>query len=445
MVHIEPQHPQRIVLSAARSGLHARHGPDRHRRPRFLLGGETPGEVGRQLSLRRGSALRPDAGRYRIEKEIIADPHRDAVLQRIFFSPTYGILNDYLRYALLAPHLANCGWGNSAWIGEYKGIPMLFAQRENCALALASSAPRLKRSVGFVGCSDDWQDVRRSKTITAEYARPENGNVALIGEVEMKACAGSSVLALGFGQNPAEAGHRAIESARWLRTEPCSLRAWLANAAEIAPLPGRQSRPLVQSLPREYGSAACPRIGAAPRCIDRQSVRAVRIYQRRRGPRWIASRLVARSRGIGGHTARRMSSCRNASCSTLFAGNAGSRRPLGTEPVARRRAALERHTDGRDRVSNSARRSRPPRSRGARGRTEQSVGDGAVRGQLPRAQWPGHPTGPLRGGRGLFAFHACSRNSRVSSCAELADIMNEAGVAVFLRETADIYNDSIER
>ena len=152
------------------------------------------------------------AGRYRIEKEIIADPHRDAVLQRILFSPTYGTLDDYHLYALLAPHLANCGWGNTAWIGEYKGVPMLFAQRENCALALASSAPWLKRSAGFVGYSDGWQDVRRNKTMTAEYARAENGNVALIGEVDVKLCAGSFVFALGFGQNPAEAGHRARSS-----------------------------------------------------------------------------------------------------------------------------------------------------------------------------------------------------------------------------------------
>ncbi len=153
-----------------------------------------------------------DAGRYRIEKEIIADPHRDAVLQRIVFAPLLGALEDYHLFALLAPHLANCGWGNTGWIGEYKGVPMLFAQRENCALALASSAPWLKRSAGFVGRSDGWQDVSRNKTITAEYARAENGNVALIGEVDVQSCAGTFLLALGFGQNPAEAGHRARSS-----------------------------------------------------------------------------------------------------------------------------------------------------------------------------------------------------------------------------------------
>ncbi len=152
------------------------------------------------------------AGRYRIEKEIIADPHRDVVLQRIVFTPLLGALDDYHLYVLLAPHLANCGWGNTAWVGNYKGVPMLFAQRDDCALVLAASAPWLKRSAGFVGYSDGWQDLARNKTMTQEYVRAENGNVALIGEVDLKSCAGSFVLALGFGQNPAEAGHRARSS-----------------------------------------------------------------------------------------------------------------------------------------------------------------------------------------------------------------------------------------
>src|ERR1041385_1423289 len=51
-------------------------------------------------------------GRYRIEKEIIAAPHRDAILQRVRFTPLHGQMADYHLYALLAPHLGNCGWGN---------------------------------------------------------------------------------------------------------------------------------------------------------------------------------------------------------------------------------------------------------------------------------------------------------------------------------------------
>ena len=111
-------------------------------------------------------------GRYRIEKEIIADPQRDVVLQRTRFVPLQGTLADYHLYVLLAPHLGNRGAGNTAWVGDYKGIPMLFAEREGeAALALACSAPWLRRSAGFVGASDGWQDLRAYRQMIWSYTR----------------------------------------------------------------------------------------------------------------------------------------------------------------------------------------------------------------------------------------------------------------------------------
>lgn len=81
-----------------------------------------------------------EQGRYRIEKEIVTDPRRDVVLQRTRFMPLQGKLENYHLYALLAPHLGNRGSNNTAWIGNHKGVPMLFAERDDNALALASSA-----------------------------------------------------------------------------------------------------------------------------------------------------------------------------------------------------------------------------------------------------------------------------------------------------------------
>lgn len=151
-------------------------------------------------------------GRYRIEKDILSDPKRDVVLQRTKFYPILGHLNDFHLFALLAPHLGNQGADNTAWVGEYKGIPMLFARRENLALALACSAPWLGRSAGFVGVSDGWQDVSQHKEMAWEYERAQNGNVALIGEIDMNASQGKFTLALGFGINPDEAAQRASAS-----------------------------------------------------------------------------------------------------------------------------------------------------------------------------------------------------------------------------------------
>ncbi|MBK7252032.1 MAG: glucan 1,4-alpha-glucosidase [Gammaproteobacteria bacterium] len=152
------------------------------------------------------------AGRYRIEKDVLADPLRDVVLQRTCFVPLEGSMDDYRVHVLAAPHMGNRGGGNTAWRGEYKGVPMLFAQRADFALAIACSAPWRRRSVGFVGASDGWQDLMRNRCLTAEYDRAENGNVALTAEVDLVACGGRSVVVLGFGRTSSEAGHRALES-----------------------------------------------------------------------------------------------------------------------------------------------------------------------------------------------------------------------------------------
>ena len=177
-------------------------------------------------------------GRYRIEKEVLADPLRDTLLQRTRFVPVAGALADYHLYALLAPHLANWGRGNTAWVGDYKGVPMLFASRQGAAIALACSRPWLRRSAGFVGVSDGWQDFSRHKLLTWEYARAENGNVALTGEVDLSASGGEFVLALGFGRDAAEAGYRAraslLDGFDAARDE--YLRGWQERQGALLPL-----------------------------------------------------------------------------------------------------------------------------------------------------------------------------------------------------------------
>ncbi len=148
-------------------------------------------------------------GRYRIEKEILSSSLRKVVVQRTRFVALTGKLEDYHLYVLLSPHLGNQGSANTAWIGDTKGVPMLFAQRDSTSLALACSAPWLKRSAGFVGASDGWQDIQKNRQMTWAYDRAENGNVALTGEIDLAACGGEFTLAVAFGALPLDAGHHA--------------------------------------------------------------------------------------------------------------------------------------------------------------------------------------------------------------------------------------------
>ena len=156
-------------------------------------------------------------GRYEIDKTVIADPERDVVLQRVRFRALVGSLADYRVYALLAPHIGNQGYGNDAWADAYKGEPMLFASRGPISMALASSVGWRTRSCGYVGVNDGWHQLHAHGRLADEFTEARDGNVALTGEVDLAACThtiddvevAEFVLALAFGSGPAEAAHRA--------------------------------------------------------------------------------------------------------------------------------------------------------------------------------------------------------------------------------------------
>jgi len=189
------------------------------------------------------------AGRYQIHKEVITDPHRDVLLQRIHFIPLTGSRPDYHLYVLLAPHLGNLGMGNTALVGEYKENPMLMAEGNGNALALACSAPWLMRSAGYVGFSDGWQDISLHKLMEWQYERAENGNVALTGEVDLLA-GESFTLALGFGRSVAEAAQRARASLQdsFETAWDSHIKGWQSWQQALAPLEISPSKPTLYRI-----------------------------------------------------------------------------------------------------------------------------------------------------------------------------------------------------
>ena len=80
-------------------------------------------------------------GRYRIEKNVFSHPVLDAVLQVVRFTSQAGGLDSYQLFVLLAPHLANRGAGNTAWLGQHRGVPMLFAHRAGARSPLLVRCP----------------------------------------------------------------------------------------------------------------------------------------------------------------------------------------------------------------------------------------------------------------------------------------------------------------
>src|SRR6059036_483207 len=122
-------------------------------------------------------------GRYRIIKHVLTDPHRSVLLVHTKLEVLDESLRGKLRlYALLAPH----GARNSGRCSEIGDSTLMHAQREGVHLVTGCSSGFTRRSVGYVGASDGWQDLTDNFKMDWEFRKAENGNVALTGEVDLQ-------------------------------------------------------------------------------------------------------------------------------------------------------------------------------------------------------------------------------------------------------------------
>ncbi len=173
-------------------------------------------------------------GRFRIYKDILSDQRADVVIQRVRLEVLDG---PPLRlFALLAPHLVNGGAHNTAWTGDYKGHRLMFAEGGGTRLALGCSRAFVACSVGFVGGSDGWQMLHQTGYLTEEYDRAADGNVALTAEIEAPET--EFRLALGFGRSAPEAAFRVRASLqtpldRQMEEYATHWRAWQAQLRSL--------------------------------------------------------------------------------------------------------------------------------------------------------------------------------------------------------------------
>lgn len=125
-------------------------------------------------------------GRYRVVKQILTDPHRSVLLVHIRLEIVDESLRGRLRlYALLAPHIARQGKDNSGQCVEISATKILHAHRSSVHLMMAAAPGFVRRSVGYVGYSDGWQDLMRNFEMKWNFRRAEHGNIALTAELEL--------------------------------------------------------------------------------------------------------------------------------------------------------------------------------------------------------------------------------------------------------------------
>ena len=145
----------------------------------------------------------PD-GRYTLTKEIICDPHHSVVLQHVRLEGHAELIPRLKVYALLAPHLDGGGGGNTARAIDIAGYKVLLAWKNDRSLAMAASCNFSRVSCGFVGASDGWRDVMRDFNMNWEFGSATNGNIAVLGEVNLERAGNDGAreftLAIGIGE-----------------------------------------------------------------------------------------------------------------------------------------------------------------------------------------------------------------------------------------------------
>src|SRR5579864_1864982 len=139
-------------------------------------------------------------GRYRLEKEIISDPHQACVLIRATLVVSAAWRKKLKVYFLLAPHLDVGGAHNSARTINVAGRELLLAWKNSNHLVAGCDPDFTRCSCGFVGFSDGWQDLHDNFRMDWEFDRAEDGNVAMMGEID-PAPSGRFTIALGFGDS----------------------------------------------------------------------------------------------------------------------------------------------------------------------------------------------------------------------------------------------------
>jgi glucoamylase len=131
-------------------------------------------------------AIRHQGDGFALTLHVTCDDLRDVVLVRFTLEG-----DGHRLYALVAPRLGAEGETNSAW--TERGA--FYAKGDGAFLCLRSDAGFERQSIGYAGQSDGWEDFRQNGRMTWSYARAEDGNVAMIGELGAE----QGTVAISFG------------------------------------------------------------------------------------------------------------------------------------------------------------------------------------------------------------------------------------------------------
>ncbi len=410
-------------------------------------------------------------GRYQLIKQVIADPRRDVLLQQVRFEPWQSAVENFRLFVILSPCLGNQGSDNSGWLDSFRHQPMLLARGGLHCLAAATSASWVRRSVGYVGVSDPWQDLYGHGGITRTFDQADHGHVAIAGEIDLVRCGGEFILALSFDDTPEGAALNATLSLsrpfdatrqayveewnRWLqnreRLDAEERGEWAATALTLREKPD-------QSRPRAWLEA-----DRAARSLYRTSLMSLRVHRAKRFTGGgVASLSVpwgaSRPKDAGGYHITWVRDLVEEACGFLAAG-----KPEETRDALDYLKATQLPAGGWPQnmwLDGAAYGGGMQLDEAALPTLLVDLGEreGVLNQEEVKAAWPmvqqssrfliarGPSTGQDRweNAPGLSPFTLATEVAALLIAARLAEQFDDALAAQYFRETADLWNDLIE-
>lgn len=126
------------------------------------------------------------------------------------------VLDETLRgklklYTLLAPHIAKYRAGNSGCWSEIGASKLVRAERDGFHLVMGCDSGFVRRSVGYVGFSDGWQDLMNNFKMDWEFTSAQSGNIALTAEVDLSR-GNEFTIAIAIGESYQSAAASLLQS-----------------------------------------------------------------------------------------------------------------------------------------------------------------------------------------------------------------------------------------
>jgi len=121
---------------------------------------------------------RDKENKFEISHVFFTDGNRPILIDEITITAN---VDDLSFYLLTNPHLKNTGARDSAYV-DNEGFVV---KEDDISLSIRSTTGFSKKSVGFVGFSDGWQDLKKDYKMNFEFSSASEGNVATMGELKI--------------------------------------------------------------------------------------------------------------------------------------------------------------------------------------------------------------------------------------------------------------------